>query len=804
MSSTNSVLWHTMSKHLFPTTTYHYNSGGEPEDIPKLSYEQLKDFYETHYHPSNAVFMTFGDIPAREHQEKFETLALSKFERLDTRLEVADEQRYSEPLRVQEYYAVDESDDPRRTHVVVGWLLGPSIELRELFEAQLLTSVLLDHSASPLLQVLETSPLGSSPSPMCGLEDSHREMTFMAGLEGCSDDSTEEVEQLLLSTLEAVCETGIEQEQVEGALHQLELSQREISGDSYPYGLQLILTGLSTALHRGDPIRLLDLDPVLEELRERVKEPDFIPGLIRKLLLDNPHRLTLTLSPDTELDRNKVAREREDLAKIKSEMDDATRDKILAQSKALSERQSQEDDPGLLPKVGLDDVPAELQEPTRVPGVLSKSGAEVSFYGQGTNGLGYQQVVVEMPELSDELLEILPLYTTCLPELGVGRRDYAETQTWQARISGGINCFTSVRGHADDVQTTEAFLSFSSKALIRNHEALSELLHETFDSVRFDEDQRLLELVEQIAARKENSITGQGHSLAMSLASSKMSPCAWLNHSFGGLLGIQWIKALRRDLQEPAQRQALLERFQRLHALVQAGRRQFLLIGEEHDQAAMQKDLEKHWQQPVPDAAERLVLPPVRKQVREAWTTATQVNFCAKAFPTVPASHPDNAGLHVLAGLLRNGFLHRTIREQGGAYGAGAGQDANSGSFRFFSYRDPRLGDTLADFDRGVAWVVDNPHKPQQLEEAILGVISAMDKSTSPAGEAKQAFYNHLFGRSLEMRSEFRARVLDTSLDDLRRLAEQYLRSEQASIGVISNRESQSALEALQLETVNL
>ncbi|HAT26019.1 MAG TPA: peptidase M16, partial [Gammaproteobacteria bacterium] len=271
MSSTNSVLWQTMSRYLFPTSTYHFNSGGEPEAIPDLTYQRLVNFYKTHYHPSNSVFMTFGDIPACEHHQAFEELALSNFEKLDINIEVSNEKRYLSPVKIEEFYAA-ENTASSKTHIVMGWLLGCSTSLSGLFRAQLLSSVLLDNSSSPLMRVLETSNLGTSPSPLCGLEDSNREMSFMAGLEGCEATSTAEVESLIRDSLLEICETGVAIEHVEAALHQLELNQREISGDGYPYGLQLILAGLSTATHRGDPIQLLDIDPVLEELRVQIKD----------------------------------------------------------------------------------------------------------------------------------------------------------------------------------------------------------------------------------------------------------------------------------------------------------------------------------------------------------------------------------------------------------------------------------------------------------------------------------------------------------------------------------------------------
>ncbi|NKB31624.1 MAG: peptidase M16 [Pseudomonadales bacterium] len=804
MSSTNSVLWQTMSKYLYPTTTYHYNSGGEPDDIPNLSYQQLKSFYQSHYHPSNSVFMTFGNIPAHEHQTQFEDLALSKFEKLDVNIEVGDEQRYSEPLRFEEPYAAD-NDEANKSHIVMGWLLGYSTDLSEVFKAQLLSSVLLDNSASPLLKALETSDLGSAPSPMCGLEDSSREMSFMAGLEGCNSDNTTDIEELIVSTLEEVVNNGIPMDQVEAALHQLELNQREISGDSYPYGLQLILMGLSTALHRGDPISLLNIDPVLDELREAIKDSSFIPALIKEFLLNNPHRITLTLIPDPNLAMEKVEAEKARLTDIKTALTPDQISQIISRSKALAERQMQEDDPGLLPKVGLSDVPSTLLEPSCTQHQLSNSNLECNYFGQGTNGLSYQQIVIDLPQIDSSLLEVLPLYTSCLPELGVGSKDYAEVQVWQSQISGGINCFSSIRSELSYEQAVSGYVSFSSKSLSANHKELTELLRQTLTEVRFDESQRLTELIEQICARKENSITGHGHSLAMNLACSKMNPTANLAHNFGGLAGIRQLKQLRDGLSDPNTCTSLLSKFKELHQIVLSADKRLLSIDEEASREKILNDIDGSWDSNLSTGNfEKLELASIREQVTEAWTTATQVNFCAKAYPTVPSSHTDNATLHVLAGYLRNGFLHRAIREQGGAYGGGASQDANSASFRFFSYRDPRLEESLNDFDASIQWLLNEKQPEHQLEEAILGVIATMDKPSSPAGEAKQAFYNRLFGRSLEHRMAFRQRVLSTTLNDLRAVAERYFDKETASIGIITNREATDTLNSMGLSIENI
>jgi hypothetical protein len=166
--------------------------------------------------------------------------------------------------------------------------------------------------------------------------------------------------------------------------------------------------------------------------------------------------------------------------------------------------------------------------------------------------------------------------------------------------------------------------------------------------------------------------------------------------------------------------------------------------------------------------------------------------------------HPDAAALSVLGGFLRNGYLHTAIREKGGAYGGGATHDTNIAAFKFYSYRDPRLTKTLDDFDKAIIWMLENTHHERQLEEAILGVIGGMDKPSSPAGEAKHAFHNELHGRTREKLQQFRQRVLDVSLSDLKRVTETYLKNGEASIAVITSAATHEQVGDLGLQVITL
>lgn len=804
MSSVPSQLWHTICKYLFPTTTYHFNSGGEPDVIPSLSYEQLQRFYRTHYHPSNAIFMTFGDIPAYEHQEKFEDQVLTRFDRLDYQISVPDEQRYYAPLRIEEAYPVDNEDSlEQKTHLVLGWLLGKSTDLASVLRAQLLNSLLLDNSASPLQHLLETCEFGSAPSPMCGLDDSQKELTFMCGIEGSDPEKADEFEQAVLAVIQDIADHGVPEQQLQASLHQLELAQREIGGDSYPYGLQLILSGLTSATHRGDPIALLDVEPALLKLREEAKQANFVQSLAKTLLLTNNHRVRLTMVPDSNISQNKKNAEQNRLEAMKQGLSAQQTEQIVALADQLKQRQEQIDDESILPKVTVDDVPSTMHH---VQGQRQSLGnTKLDVYHAGTNGLVYQQAIMEMPQLEPALLELLPIYTICLTELGLNDLDYLQAQQKQAQVTGGLNAFSSMRGDVDDAQSLISFITLSGKALASNHQQLTALMQETLATVRFDELNRIRELIAQVRARREMSVTGSGHALAMSAAASGLSSGARINHQLSGLEGIKALKTLDNTLEDKNNLEQLADKLGQIHSAVVASQRKFLLVTDAEHAPLCIKNLEQQYGElSTADTGHRFTANPVSHKTNQAWVTNTQVNFCAKAYPTVPMNHPDAAVLTVLSGFLRNGYLHRAIREQGGAYGGGASQDSNTASFRFYSYRDPRLEETLADFDEALSWLQNTEHSNQSVEEAILGVVASLDKPSSPAGEAKQTFHAELAGRTQSLRETFRQRVLGVTAQDMQRVAATYLDPAKASTAVISNNANTALFEKLKLEVINL
>lgn len=803
MSSPVSVAWQALTKHVFPTSTYHYNSGGDPENITDLSYQQLQDFYKVHYHPSNAIFLTFGDIPAYEHQVNFESKVLHKFDRLDRTIDVSKEHRYTTQQTVTEYFSP--ADDSGKGQLVLGWLLGESADIDDLLEAEFISSVLLENSASPLRHLLETTEIADSPSPLTGIETSNKEMMFMCGIDGADTNKMEEFDKQVIECLQSIIDNGVEQEYLEAILHQLEFSQREIGGDREPFGLQLVFGAVSPAIHRGDVISALNLDPAIERLRSKIQDQNYVKDCINRLLLQNQHKVRLIMQPDPDYNAKKQKAELEKLAAIESQLNDNQKQQIVSNAKALLERQKELGDESVLPKVTKDDIPKSIAYPENVK--TNIAGVPGNIFKSSTNGVSYSQIVVTMPDLTLEQYQHLPYYCSIASELGFDSYDYRQVQNMQTAHTGSIGCYTSLRSDKDNTQKTYGYVTYSGKSLNRKFDKFTSMLDGISSKLRFDELDRIKDLISQIRLRKENSVTNNGHSYAMQAASSTISPIAGLLDAMSGLQSIKRIKQLDDKLKSGSGIEELAKVFSSISNSIMLQDKQLLLIADKEaldENTNIINDTYKFSNNSGTSPEVKLDFIENGNQLNNMYVTNTQVNFCSKAYPTVSYQHPDAATLAVLAVFLKNGYLHTAIREQGGAYGGGASHDSSLGAFRFYSYRDPRIEGTLDDFDKSLQWLATNKHDSKQLEEAILGVIGTLDKPSSPAGEAKKTFYNSLFGVDSQMRLDYRSRVINTSINDLIEVAQKYLKPELVSSAVVTNEQSKGIASDLGMDIIEI
>ena len=398
----------------------------------------------------------------------------------------------------------------------------------------------------------------------------------------------------------------------------------------------------------------------------------------------------------------------------------------------------------------------------------------------------------------------LPLFCDYLTELGAGSENYLETQERRARV-GNINAYGSARTSLTDVEVLNGRLVVTAKGLARKHHELLDNLFEVIQKVRFDELNRLGDLITQSRTDSDASITDRGHQLAMHGASRGLSRGGLLDNLWDGPASISFIQALDTlCVKSKDAIETLAESFEGIRAAILSAPWQTLVVAEEQVVPMALAHLQSISSGFTdPRRPSEFVVTDTLPEGNCAWIANTQVNFCAKAYLAVPEAHADAAALAVLAHYLQDGYLHPAIREKGGAYGAGAQFDPESATFRFYSYRDPRISDTLQDFDRSLIWL-RTAADPQRLEESILGVIRSLDTPRTPAGAAILAFYNEMDGRSREFRMAHRDAVLGTTFNRLLEVAERYLGTERGAIAVITNNDHEQEVDALRLTKLKL
>ncbi len=800
MSSPISLLYQEISTNLFPTVTYHHNSGGDPKNIPDLTHDALKAFHAKHYHPSNSVIMTYGNLDPKEHQKVFEERVLSHFSEEKFDFAVPDEHRFSAPKYVTSYYPLPKEESmEKKTHVINAWLLGPIYDTYDVMRARILSGVLLDNSSSPLRLALESSDLGVAPSTFCGLEDSTKEIFFSAGLEGAEAEDAAKVDELILSTLLKVRDESVDVSVVESVLHQIELSAREITEGRMPYGLNLILQCLAPVLHGGEAIDALAIDNVLLTMREEIKDPKFIPNLIDRLLINNPHKLCLTVKPSHTLADELVADEKARLAAIQAELTDEEKAKIIAEAAELKRRQDETDDISCLPMVTREDIPETLAIPHVEASTVN--GQTIYTGSVNTNGMIYQSLLVKLPALTEAESRLLPYLNSILTDVGCGQLSYTEQQARIYAVTGGLSAATVYQTDRKDGQL-KGLWTLSGKALASNSAHLSDLLKETFFNARFDEIKRIQELLSQLKLSREEGIVSNGHMYAMGAASQNLSEINYLSEELGGMRGIQQGNQLTNRLKDVAACEAFAADLKTLLAKLQAAEYELMAVSSvvelpsfsDYFTRALSHEVSDHtpYQFPFTVPTDALNI---------GWAINAPVHYCGKSYRAATSGEADAPALTILAGFLRNGYLHRAIREQGGAYGGGANYNPRGGAFNFFSYRDPRLTETLKDFDAAIDWMLNTKHEQLALEEAVLGVISGIDKPASPAAEYQQTAIANYFGNTPDVREAFRSNVLKVTLDDLKAVTEKYFVGQRADIAVLGPKE---ALEKADLKVYTL
>lgn len=792
MSSPHQVLGRALNKALMPETTYANNSGGDPEAIPDLSWDELKAFHARHYHPSNAYFFTYGDIPLADHLKVISEKVLSRFEKIDPKTTVEPQGRWTAPRKVVEYYPADEEEGrDNRAQVSLVWLVTDILNTRETLAFSLLSQILLGNAAAPLRKALIDSNLGSSLCDATGFDSDARDASFGCGLKETRVEDADAIEALVFDSLARIADDGIDTDLIDSAIHQMEIRRREISNTPYPYGIKILLGLAGCWFHGGDPEKLLLLDDDLSAIKDAVKQGGYFESLIRERLLENPHRVRFTLAPDSTLAARQAQEETSRLQAIAQKLTEDEKKKINADARALKVLQEAEEDISCLPTLELSDIPATID--SVIP--ASRNGQRIFTYPCATNTLLYYTGVLEAGSLDDDLVPLVPFFCSAIMKVGTAQKNYEELARAIAAHTGGMGLSPASRRRYDENRSALPLIAVNSKCLARNRGAMFDLLTETLTQYRFTDLKRLRNLLLEYRASLEAAVVQNGHSLAISLANRNFTDSLALSELWNGVGQIRYIKEITEDLVRGDASEEQLARIgdqlARIgDAFLNRGNLRCALAGDEATLARAEAD-QLALSQALPEGSSPLSfasVPATCTPVHEGWATNSAVSFVASSFPVVSMGHEDAPALSIIARLLRSLYLHREIREKGGAYGAFAAYSSEEGTFSMGSYRDPHVVKTLSAYDGAARYITGTDYTDEDVKEAILQAAAAIDRPETPAAAARKGFFRELVGLSDDTRKAFKEGLLALNAQKVRAAAARYFPPEAdlASVAIIS------------------
>ncbi|XP_066240971.1 presequence protease, mitochondrial [Saccopteryx leptura] len=788
-----------LQNRLLPDHTYAVISGGDPLCIPDLTWEQLKQFHATHYHPSNARFFTYGNFPLEQHLKQIHEEALSKFQKIEPNTSVPAQKPWDKPREFQITCAPDSlaASSSKQTTVSVSFLLPDITDTFEAFTLSLLSSLLIGGPNSPFYKALIESGLGTDFSPDVGYNGYTREAYFSVGLQGIAEKDIQIVRDIIDKTIDNIITKGFEDDRIEALLHKIEIQMKH---QSVSFGLALTSYIASCWNHDGDPVELLRLGQQVAQFRQCLKEnPKFLQEKVKQYFKNNQHKLTLSMKPDDRYSEKQAQMETEKLKQKVSALSLEDKRQIYDKGLELQTQQSNAQDASCLPALKVSDIEPSIPFTELAVG-LAAGDVPVQYCAQPTNGVVYFRAFSSLNTLPEELRPYVPLFCSVLTKLGCGVLDYREQAQQIELKTGGMTVSPHVLPDDSHLDTYEQGVLFSSFCLDRNLPDMMHLWAEIFNSPCFEEEQHFRVLVKMAAQELSNGVPDSGHVYASVRASRTLTPAGDLQETFSGMDQVRLMKRIAEmtDLRPILRKLPRIKKYllncdnmrcavnatpQQLSQTEQAVGDFLRSLGRSKKE---RKPVRPHVvEKPAPNGSggsthisgsqvvRKLITEPTFKpcQMKTHFLLPFPVNYVGECVRTAPYTDPDHASLKILARLMTAKFLHTEIREKGGAYGGGA-KLSHSGIFTFYSYRDPRSTETLQSFAKAIDWAKSGRFSQQDIDEAKLSVFSGVDAPVAPSDKGLDHF---LYGLSDELKQAHREQLFAVHREGLIDVSSKYL-----------------------------
>ena len=768
-SSPDDVLEREIMNSLFPDTTYGCESGGDPVNIPDLSYEEFLDFHRQYYHPSNSFIYLYGNMDMEEKLEFIDSHYLSAFDSLAIDSEIRDQEAFAQVKDIQKNYPVSEDEgEEDNTYLSYNMVVGEAADINLSLAFEVLDYALLSAPGAPLKQALLDAKIGKDIYG--SFEDGIKQTYFSIVAKGANLSQKEEFVKVIRDTLTKIAEEGIDKKAVTAGINYYEFRFREADFSSYPKGLMYGLDILSSWLYDDTkPFCEVQLLEGFEFLKKALEE-GYFEELIRKYLLDNTHGAILSLVPEKGLAAKRDKELEEKLENYRKSLSDEELTRMVENTKALEAYQESEEDPEALtciPMLSREDIKKEITGLTNEEHYVDDS--LFLYHDVCTNGIGYADLLFEIHDFDVDTVHYLGLLKSVLGAVDTENYTYGELFNEVNARTGGIAYGIEVFDDAQDTDAFRAMFAVRGKALYPEMDFMFSMIREVLTTSKLTDTKRLYEIIARVKSRAQASLASAGHSTAVLRGASYASPMAAFQDEMAGIGYYQFIEKLEKDFDSCKDeivknlRKVMEEVLRPENFCVSyTGERESLDAVK--TQAAGIKKVLFNGQQP-----ESVKQAPCVKK-NEAFKTSGQVQYVAQNGNFRKKGLEYTGALDILKVILSYDYLWINIRVKGGAYGCMSGFKRNGESF-LVSYRDPHLKRTLEVYQGVPDYIRAFEADEREMTKYIIGTISNKDVPRTPQMQgsiSKTAYFSNV---TEDMLQKERNQILGAQKEDIQKLA---------------------------------
>ncbi len=772
-SSPDSVAADWCLRSILPNTVYDLDSGGDPEFIPDLTYEQFKQFHADFYNPSNCRVFLCGNIPTEKQIDFLHERFMQHFSKQGSVApDIALAKPFEQPVTMEVAAPVSTEEDESGSSVLVNWLLGDASDPVEAMEASFFSEILLGHDASPLTHALVESGLGEDISPNSGVDTEIRQLCFSVGLRGVEKKDATKVEQVIFDVLNKIAKEGVPAEELEAATMSIDFSIREVrrSGGG-PFSLTLMRRCLKGWLHGKRPDATFWSRKTFNIIKEKAENPQYIQELCKRLLLENTHRSLLTVFPDKDYEKNAKLKEE---AKIESLL--KIRQPILAEdfTRMISGEESEENT-SLIPHLRPQDLCATVDR--IITETTSLHDVPIYTNTENTNGITYVDVGLPLDVLPPEDFAFLPTYSSLVTSVGYGGMSWAEASAYEARICGGFGSTIITMSHAQQDKEGRSWLLLRLKMLEEQCEKAIAMLFSCLESADFSDKKRLKDILLENRNDLDSSVIPGGHQYASSLAVKTFSRSKAIDEIWHGLSQLDTAQKLAA-----AKPEKIIAECERIHStLINSGCIVHITAqkqGIERVIKTLDEPLKKFCSpKPAYTALDSDFIALTKnaktttKDGVELFSAPTQVGFAASCVRAHSVQDENSVYERILGHWLSNSLLWQEIRTVGGAYGAFSHTNTLEKVFTFATYRDPNPRRSLEVFVSCLKTAAETVLDNDSFEKAITGTYSKEVQPSAPSSRGFTGFMRTLYGVNDELRERNMQLLLNAKPEDVQAVA---------------------------------